>query len=74
MVIKTSNLSSFNLFLSFVTISPTAEKAFFGSTDEDMITSQAWYSFSRLSGIFFVASKNFISFFKVLIESSLLME
>jgi len=43
-----SALLPFSLFLSFVTNSPVAEKALFGSTDLGLIVIKAWNSFSRL--------------------------
>jgi len=60
-----SILSSFSLFLSFVTNIPFAEKALSGSTDFGLIVIKAWYSFSRLFDLLFVASKTLISFFTV---------
>jgi len=43
-----STLSSFSLFLSFVTNSPVAKKALSGSTDLGLVVIKAWNSFSRL--------------------------
>jgi len=43
-----STLSSFRLFLSFVTNSPVAEKGLSGSTDLDVIVIKAWCSFFKL--------------------------
>jgi len=60
-----SILSSFSLFLYFVTISSVAEKAFSGSTDLGLIVIKAWNSFFRLFDLFFVASKRLISFFTI---------
>jgi len=60
-----SILSSFSLFLSFVTNSPVAEKALSGSTDLGLIITKAWNSFSRLFDLFFIASKRLISFSKI---------
>jgi len=59
-----STLSSFSLFLKFVTNSPVAEKTLSGSTDAGLIVIEAWYSFSRLFD-FFAASKRLISFFTI---------
>jgi len=53
-----STLSSFSLFLSFVTNSPVAEKALSGPTDVGFIVIKEWYSFSRLFNLLFVASKD----------------
>jgi len=50
-----SIFSAFSLFLSFVTNSSMAEKAHFESTDVGLIVIKAWYSLSRLSGLFVVA-------------------
>jgi len=63
MNIKALILSSFSLFLSFVTNSPMVEKALSSSSDVGLVVSSAWYNFSRLSGLFFVASKRLISLF-----------
>jgi len=60
-----STLSSFSLFLSFVTNSPVAEKSLSGSTDLDLFAIKAWKSYSRLFDLFFVASKRLISVFKI---------
>ena len=60
-----STLSSFSLFLSFVTNSPVAEKALSGSTDVGLIVIKAQNSCSRLFDLFFVTSKRFISFFTI---------
>jgi len=60
-----SKLSSFSLFLSFMTNNPVAEKALSGSTDLGLIVSKAWNSFSRLFDLFFVASKKLISFITI---------
>ena len=43
-----STLSSFNLFLSFGTNSPVAEKAFSGSTDLGLIVTKARNSFFKV--------------------------
>jgi len=43
-----STLSSFNLFLSFVTNSPVAEKAIAGSSDLGLIVIKAWKSFFKV--------------------------
>jgi len=43
-----STLSSFSLFLSFVTNSPMAEKALSGSTDLGLILIKAWDSFFKV--------------------------
>jgi len=56
-----STLSWLSIFLSFVTNSPAAENALSGSTDVGLIVIKAWYSFSRLFDLFFVASKRLIS-------------
>jgi len=58
-----STLSSFSLFLRFVTIIPVAEKGLSGSTDMGLIVIKPWNSFSRLFDLFSVASKRLISFF-----------
>jgi len=60
-----SILSSFSLFLNFVTNSPVAEKALSGSTDLGLIVIKAWNSFFRLFDPFFVAAKRLISFFTI---------
>jgi len=56
MTIK-SILSSFSLFLCFVRNSPVAEKALTGYTVVGLLVNKAWYSFSRLSSLLYVASK-----------------
>jgi len=43
-----STLSSFSLFLSFVTNSPVAENALSGSSDLDVIVIKAWNIFFRV--------------------------
>ena len=60
-----STLSSFSLFLRFVTNIPVAEKALSGSTDMGLIVIKPWNSFSRLFALFSVASKRLISFFTI---------
>ena len=60
-----STLSSFSLFLNFVTNSPMAEKALSGSTDLGLIVIKTWNSFFRLFDLYFVASKRLISFFTI---------
>jgi len=54
-----STLSSFSLFLRFVTHSPVAEKALSGSTDLGLTVIKAWNTFSRLFDVVFVASNSF---------------
>jgi len=44
---------------------PMAEEALSGSTDVGLFVSTAWYSFSRLFDLFFVASKRLISFITI---------
>jgi len=46
-----SVISSFTLFLSFVTNSTMDEKAFSDSTHADLFVSKAWYSVSNLTGL-----------------------
>ena len=60
-----STLSSFSLFLSFVTNSPVAEKTLSGSTDFGLIVIKARYSFSRLFDLLFAASKRLITIFTI---------
>jgi len=60
-----STLSSFSLFLSYVTNSPVVERALCGSTDLGLLAIKAWKSFSRLFDLFFVASKRLLSFFTI---------
>jgi len=60
-----STLSSFSLFLSFVTNSPVAEKAHSDSNDLGLIVFKAWNSFLGLFDLFLVASKRPISFFTI---------
>jgi len=43
-----STLSSFSLFLSFVTNSPVAEKAHSGSTELGLTVIKAWNSFFKV--------------------------
>jgi len=43
-----STLSSFSLFLSFVTNSPVSEKVLSGSTDLGLIVIKAWNSFFKV--------------------------
>jgi len=62
-------LSSFSLFLSFVTNSPVAEKALYCSTDVGLIVIKAWHSFSRLFDLFLIASKRPISLSQLVIGS-----
>jgi len=58
-----STLSSFSLFLSFVTNSPVAEKGLSGSINVGLIAVKAWYSFSRLFD--FLVVKRLISFITI---------
>jgi len=60
-----STLSSFSLFLKFVTNGPVAEKALSCSTDLGLLVIKAWNSFFRLFDLFFVVSKRLISFFTI---------
>jgi len=65
-----STLSSFSLFLSFVTNSPVAEKALSGSIDAGLIVGIEQFfieqnSFSRLFDLFFAASEKLISFYTI---------
>jgi len=60
-----STLSSFSLFLSFVSNSTVAGKTLSGSTDLGLIVIKAWYTFSRLFDLLLVASKRLISFFTI---------
>jgi len=64
-----STLSSFSLFLSFVTSRPVTERAFSGSTDLGLIVVKAWNSFSRLFDLFSVALKNLFPFSQFVIGS-----
>jgi len=43
-----STLSSFSLFLSFVTNSPVAEKALSGASELGLIVIKAWNSFFKV--------------------------
>jgi len=55
-----STLSSFSLFLSFVTNSPVGIKAFSGSTDLCFIAIKAYNIFQGYLDLFFVTSKRLL--------------
>ena len=63
--VNQSTLLQFSLFQSFVTNSTVAEEALSASTDVSLIVIKAWYSFSRLFDLLFVASNGLISFFTI---------